>query len=49
MERIQKVFKLNTPWIQDPRFKVQGKVFSGILNLESNPVFKLFNLLFNFE
>ena len=29
---IQNVFKLNTPWIQDSRFKVEGKAFSTILN-----------------
>ena len=44
MERIPKVFKnvfkLNTPWIQDSRFKVQGKVFSRMLNLESKPLSK---------
>ena len=34
-ESIQNVFKLNTPWIQDSRFEMQGKVFSRILNLGS--------------
>ena len=41
---IQNVFKLNTPWIQDSRFKEEGKAFSTILNLESKPLFKLFKL-----
>ena len=41
---IQNVFKLNTPWIQDSRFKVEGKAFPTILNLESKPLFKLFKL-----
>ena len=46
---IQNVVKLNTPWIQDSRFKVEGKAFSTILNLESKPLCQIIQTLFKFE